>query len=174
MGVFMIAMLLAACSLSATDAQTVFLSLYQPILDISDQCVANSDYDSDVEENSTLGSNWEGSITAKGTREDYEDIAHFTLSVDISDVYVMTGDLSLNGTIGLYMEYAIDPTDNTSTSQSMTLSESLGVSGDVSGTAKLNLTIVETYNAQSEITSTQASGDLSGTDVSSFLQGTTP
>ena len=174
MVVSMIVMFLAACSLSATDAQTVFLSLYQPILDISDQCVANSDYDSDVEENATLGSNWEGSITAKGTRADYEDIAHFTLSVDVSDVYVMTGDLRLNGTIGLYMEYAIDPTDNTSTSQSMALSESLKVSGDVSGTAKLNFTITETYNAQSEITSTQASGDLSGTDVSSFLQGTTP
>ncbi|MAA78899.1 MAG: hypothetical protein CL916_06535 [Deltaproteobacteria bacterium] len=170
----MILMFFSACSLSATDAQTVFLSLYQPILDISDQCVANSTYDSDVEENATLGSNWEGSITAQGTRADYEDIAHFTLSVDVHDVYVMTGDLSFNGTIGLYMEYAIDPTDNTSTSQSMTLSESLTITGDVSGTAKLNLTIVETYNAQSEITSTQASGDLSGTDVSSFLQGTTP
>ena len=119
MDVSMIAIFLAACSLSETDAQTVFLSLYQPILDISDQCVANSDYDSDVEETATLGSNWEGSITAKGTRADYEDIAHFTLSVDINDIYVMTGDLNLNGTIGLYMEYAIDPTDNTSTSQSI-------------------------------------------------------
>ena len=86
----------------------------------------------------------------------------------------MTGDLTFNGTIGLYMEYAIDPTDNTSTSQSMTLSESVRVSGDVSGNAKLNFTITETYNAQTDITSTQASGDLSGTDVSSFLQGTTP
>ena len=174
MVVSMIVMFLAACSLSATDAQTVFLSLYQPVLDISDQCVVNSDYNSDIEEVATLGSNWEGSITAKGTREDYEDIAHFTLSVDISEVYVMTGDLNLNGTIGLYMEYAIDPTDNTSTSQAMSLSESLRVSGDVSGAAKLNFTITETYNAQTDITSTQASGELSGTDVSSFLQGTTP
>ena len=170
----MLFMFLSACALSASDAQTVFLSLYQPILDISDQCIANSDYDSDVEEIATLGSNWEGSITAKGTRADYEDIAHFTLSVEISEVYVMTGDLNLNGTVDLYMEYAIDPTDNTSTSQSMTLSESVRVSGDVSGNAKLDFTITETYNAQTDITSTQASGELSGTDVSSFLQGTTP
>ena len=170
----MLLLLLSACSLSESDAQTVFLSLYQPVLDISDQCVINSDYDEEIEENIILGSNWEGSITAQGTRADYEDIAHFTLSVEMLDVYVMTGDLTLNGTFNLYMEYAIDPTDNTSTSQSMQLSESLSVSGDVSGTAKLNFTLTETYNAQTDITSTQASGDLSGTDVSSFLQGTTP
>ena len=139
-----------------------------------EECVAQSDVDSDVDVSISLGSNWEGSIIAKGTRADYEDTAHFTLSVDISNIYVTTGDLSLDGTIGLYMEYAIDPTDNLSTSQSMTLSDSLRVTGDVSGTAKLDFTIIETYSAQTEITSTQASGDLSGNDVSSFLQGTTP
>lgn len=163
-----------ACSLSSTDAQTVFTSLYQPTLDISNQCISNSDYDSDVQQEMTLGSNWEGSITAKGTREDYEDIAHFTLAVDFTDVYVMTGDLSLSGTISLYIEYGIDPTDNTSTTQSMALLDSLSVSGDVSGKAKLNYTIIENYNAQTEVTSTKASGDISGTDVSSFLQGTNP
>ena len=163
-----------ACSLSAQDAQTVFLSVYQPVLDISDQCVAQSDYDSDVEETATLGSNWEGSITASGTRADYEDIAHFTLSVSFVDVYVMTGDLSLDGDIDLYMEYAIDPTDNTSTTQSVTLTKDLKVSGDVSGTAKLNFTIMETYNAQDGLISTETSGELSGTDVSTFLEGETP
>ena len=163
-----------ACSLSTQDAQTVFLSLYQPALDISDQCVAQSDYDSDVEETATLGSNWEGNITASGTRADYEDTAHFTLSVSFSDVYVTTGDLSLDGDIDLYMEYAIDPTDNTSTTQSITLTKDLKVSGDVSGTAKLNFTIMETYNAQDGLISTDTSGDLSGTDVSTFIEGETP
>lgn len=170
----MIFLLLFACSLSSTDAQTVFLSLYQPIVDISDQCIANSSYDEEIQEEATLGSNWEGSIIAQGTREDYEDTAHFTLSLNITDVYVMTGDLSYDGTVELYMEYAIDPTDNQSTTQTMSISESLSVSGDVSGTAVLNYTIIETYNAQTEVTSTQATGDISGTDVSSFLQGTTP
>jgi hypothetical protein len=163
-----------ACSLSPQDAQTVFLSLYQPVLDISDQCIAQSDYDDDIEESATLGSNWEGSITAFGTRADYEDIAHFTLSVTFSDVYVMTGNLSLDGDLDLYIEYAIDPTDNTSTTQSMTLTEDLNVSGDVSGTAKLNFTIMETYSAQDGLTSTEVSGDLSGSDVSTFLEGETP
>jgi hypothetical protein len=86
----------------------------------------------------------------------------------------MTGNLSLDGDLDLYIEYAIDPTDNTSTTQSMTLTEDLNVSGDVSGTAKLNFTIMETYSAQDGLTSTEVSGDLSGSDVSTFLEGETP
>ena len=82
--------------------------------------------------------------------------------------------LRFNGDAALYMEYSIDLTDSASTTQKMTLSESLTVSGDVSGTAKLNFTLIESYNAQTELYTVEATGDISGSDVSSFLQGDTP
>ena len=163
-----------ACSLSAQDAQTVFLSLYQPILDISDESISSSDYNGNVDVDLSLGSNWEGLIISQGTRSDYEDIAHFTLTLGFTDVYITTGDLRVDGDVDLYMEYAIDPTDNLSTTQMMRLSKTLLISGDVQGKAVLDFEIQETFNAQTDITSTIASGDISGTDVSSFAQGNEP
>ena len=165
---------LFACSLSADDAQTVFLNLYQPILDIAEPCITESEIGSPISHTLQLGSNWEGSLTAAGIREDYDSAQHYALTVSFEDVYVTTGDLTFNGNAALYMEYSIDLTDSASTTQKMTLSEELKVSGDVSGTARLNFTLIESYNAQTELYNVEASGDISGSDVSSFLQGETP
>ena len=165
---------LFACSLSSQDAQTVFLSLYQPVLDIAKPCISNSELDAGIEEVLQLGSNWEGRLTAKGIREDYDSAQHYALTVSFEDVYVTTGDLTFNGNTALYMEYSIDLTDSASTTQKMTFSEDLKVSGDVSGTATLNFTLIETYDAQTELYDVKVSGDISGTDVSNFLEGGTP
>jgi len=162
---------LLSCSLSPNDSETVFLSLYQPVIDIAEPCIEQSTLEEPIEEILQLGSNWEGTLIATGIREDYDSSQNYSLTLSFQDVYVTTGDITLNGEALLDMKYSIDLTDSASTTQKMTLRENLKVSGDVSGTAKLNFTLIQSYNAQNGQYSTEVSGDISGTDVSSFLQG---
>ena len=121
----------------------------------------------------TLTFDVEGSITISGVREDYESTEHYTLKAQFSQVYVTKGDLFLDGTVSVYMEFQIDATDNQSYEQSIALEDEIVVSGDIAGKAMLNYTLFETYQARDNITNTTTSGTISGHDVSSYLQGST-
>lgn len=165
---------LFACNgISAQEAQDLFQALYQPVFDISETCISESSFNEELDITLTGGSTWEGTMQVIGIREDYEDTQHYTLDFIITETYIATGNLTVEGTIPLYIEYAIDPTDNLSYTQSASLGDQLVVSGDVSGLAKLNYTLTEQYNAREDTFTTQASGDINNHDVSGFLSGST-
>lgn len=146
----------------------IFFSLYQPILDISDVGIATRDYNGKVEIERTLDGNWEGSIISKGTRTDYEGIAHFLLDLGFTDVYITPGDIRVQGDVEMHLEYTIEPTDNLSTTQMMHNSNTVIVSGNVRGRAVLDFELRENYSTQTGITSYSATGAISRTDVSKF------
>ena len=170
----MIFCLFACNGITVDESQTLFDALYQPIYDLRDQWFEESTPEDPIEFEKTQGSNWEGSITISGIREDYESTEHYTLEANFSQVYVTTGDLFLDGILSVYMEFQIDATDNESYEQSIALKDEIVVSGDVTGKAILNYTLFESYQARDNITNTTTSGTIAGHDVSSYLQGNTP
>ncbi len=165
---YLLSALLACNGIDANEAELLFDGLYDPLKDVRDEALESGEDEIDL--NLTLGTAWEGDIQAKGTKIDESLSMVYPLTVTLTDVFSPTIQSTINGVISFGVSRVTDQTDGETITTGAAVDGEITVTGDVNGIADLAYSFSERYDALEDLLSFSANGDISGHDVSGFLQ----
>ena len=111
---------------------------------------------------------WTGTITVDGSASYAPDDWSYALSLGFEDVHTDSPDLTLNGTVDTAMSGS---TSGGAYHYEYALSGSLDVTGDATGNADFDFEVVVDLDPANGSYSYEASGDISGHDVSGMTGG---
>ena len=157
--------------INETEAEQIFSALYEPLSDIRDSAIESQE--DEISITLTLGASWEGEATASGTKIEDGLKEIFPLTVNLTEVYVATDDITLNGTLSFGVEYFLDPTDVASYEKTATVDGELTISGKANGIADVAYQFVEKFDNHTGTLDYSASGTISDIDVGQFTSGAT-
>ena len=161
--------ILGCNGINQSEAELIFSALYEPLSDIRDAAIESTEDEISISIN--LGASWEGEATASGTKTQSDLKEIFPLTVTLSEIYVASSDVTLDGTLSFGIEYFLDPTDVTSYEKTATVDGELTVSGDANGIADVAYQFTELFDNQTGNLIYSASGTISQIDVSPFTYG---
>ncbi len=111
---------------------------------------------------------WTGTVTVDGSASYSSEDWSYALSLGFEDVHTASPDLTLNGAVDTAMSGS---TSGGAYHYEYALSGALDVSGDANGSADFDFEVVVDVDPTSGSYSYEASGDISGYDVSGMTGG---